>query len=1154
MAVAPLHAARKEWSPRLFSFVWSNPANWSPAGVPQDGDSLFFEASVLVDGSTHTINDLTNLTVNSLSFRVVNNDAPTTYSWTLSGNELTITRTIETGFSLDEDVYIRCPLRLGGNAQFQAGEGSEFFPYVGLHLDSPIDLNGHSLLLVEHYDGGDLDVSGVISGNGNLHIIGDVELEGENGNTFNGTVFLHDNFDLGAAELTLDKISGPAIPGPLIISNGCVVKLQRPNQIADTTTVVIHPGGALRLDGHPDTVSGLYLRADSSGTPLVDSGGAALSVTDNITALNTHPTATSNIRGQLGLPPGSHVIHTSGSQDFALRIEAQIVGEGGITKQGDKGLILSGNNSFAGDIVIQQGLVHVNHANALGAPSGAAILEGGELEVRDTAIGNKTLWVNRRSDRIPELGGILNVLGACSWAGPIVLNTNLAVSGGNMSFFGPMSGTAGLRLIFNTFVGLTGPEANTYTGPTWADAAVLELNKPAGVTAFRGPLIVDSGSGAPAEVRWGQNYQCVGADVTLFPGALINLNNQREDFGPITFHGGTVSTGTGELGIYGLVTVNASPASALISGRLGLPPGLHEFRVSEGSAFPDLRIDATVLGAGHLRKTGPGQMWLAAANTYNGLTTVVEGALSVLDPNGLGAAATGTTVQEGATLELNFVGTLPEPLALRGGGVSGQGALGVFGDVTLRNPLPSIYAPVDLTADATIGVAPNSFLTMDGFISGIGALHKRGPGTLRFGGNDHNTYVGDTCIDEGIFIMAKPTGTTAVPGALSIGTSAGLPAMAGNVASYQVIGNIFVNRGGLLNLNGQVENVDHLWLTEGGDVQTTSGVLFLKTGGSIQVVPGAVGELSTIAGNLDMDAGDHVINVGGNSSSGLASAVQLEISALLTSSLGGVNLQKTGPGILRLTADNTYSGPTIINAGVLQVDGSQPGSAISVLNGGQLAGHGRTGGINYLTTGMGSRVVAPGDAPGRSPGILSCSGFNSAGAGGVLQVDLNGTAPGSTGHDQLHAVGRFASVRLDGVALDATLNFASAINDQFIIILNDGIRTAVIGEFTGLPEGAHFYIGGEQFAITYTGGDGNDVVLTRLPTPPRPALTIERVAPSAVRVFWPASFNDYSLQSTTNLSLANWTAAMPLPVVTGTNNVMTNATSPGSKFYRLFKP
>lgn len=1446
MAIAPLHAAPKTWQGQFLSFVWSNPDNWDPVGVPQDGDSLFFEARPVGDGSTLTINDLTNLTVRSLSFRVVNNDAPTTYEWFLTGNELTVTHAIDTGFSLDEDVYIRCPLKLGGNAQFQAGKGSEFFPYVGLHLDSPIDLNGHNLLLVEHFLGGDLDVSGVISGNGNLHIIGDVELEGENGNTFNGTIYLHANFDLGNAELTLDKISGPAVPGPLIISNNCAVKLQRPHQIADTTTVVIHPGGALRLESNTETVSGLTLSGTGSSAALVDSGDATLSVENSITAANSSTDSIPVIKGMLGLPPGNHVIHTSGSQDFALNIEARIIGEGGLTKMGPKGLLLSGNNSFAGDVVLQEGWVEVRHSNGLGANSGGVFLNGAELAVRDAAIGNKTLFVNAGAD-FDGLGGArFTAWGVASWAGPILLNTNLNVHGMTMTLAGPISGPGGLTFLApGTGVGakqLGGTEPNTYTGRTLARATLLELNKPPGVQAFGGPLIVGDGNGSANEVRWLQNYQKVGADVTFLSDGLVNLNGHREDFGPITFNGGEISTGTGELGVYGLVISNPSSVAAVINGRLGLPPGLREFRVSDGGAFPDLRINATVLGAGSLRKTGPGQMWLTVSNTYAGLTTVAEGALSVLDPHGLGASAAGTTVDDGATLEINFTGgMMPEPLALRGAGIAGNGALGVFGNVTLRNPFPAIFAAIDLTTDTTIGVAAGGRFTVDGIVSGIGPLTKAGPGllvlaninpntysgdtfvaegvlnlskpnfaisvpgnlivgpaplnssaiarwsteggmnssatatinagslldlngngqtltrlnlndggdvqtgagklsfpvggivnvgslsllgahegssisgiiglpansaltfgvsayaptppfdlgpelyvsaaipvpvenpiferaglfktgvgrmqlignnsyrgwtdiaegtliaagnnalgvassgtyvfnsatlelqnnvtvnaenvvlnstanpalfswagdnfwnglitlqrdsvvgigagsslnaggvitgtghftkigagTLTFGGPDHNTFSGETFVNEGILLLNKPLAVTAVPTSLNISTRAGLTATVGNLNSYQVIGNIFVNRGGLLNLNGQVENVDHLWLSEGGDVETSTGVLFLKTGGSIQVVPGAVGDPSVIAGNLDMDAGSHVINVG--SSTSATAGPNLEITALMMSTLGEVSLQKNGTGTLRLTASNNYTGSTTINGGVLQVDGSQPGSSVIVDSGTRLMGNGRVGQVEYASVGGPPGVVSP----GHSPGILGCANFNFGGVGGVLRIELNGTAAGS-GYDQLYSRGPLSSVALGGVTLDATLNFASAVNDQFTIIRKDGFLE-ITGAFTGLPEGANFYIGGEQFTITYVGGTGNDVVLTRLPTPPRPALIIQAIPPSAVRLLWPVSFADYTLQSTTNLSVAIWTAALPSPVVIGTNNAVTNAASDATRFYRLFKP
>ena len=61
------------------------------------------------------------------------------------------------------------------------------------------------------------------------------------------------------------------------------------------------------------------------------------------------------------------------------------------------------------------------------------------------------------------------------------------------------------------------------------------------------------------------------------------------------------------------------------------------------------------------------------------------------------------------------------------------------------------------------------------------------------------------------------------------------------------------------------------------------------------------------------------------------------------------------------------------------------------------------------------------------------------------------------------------------------LRFAPASNNIFRIIDNRG-SNAIMGTFAGLPEGARFaeMFGGDAFrsAITYLGGDGNDVVLT----------------------------------------------------------------------------
>ena len=53
---------------------------------------------------------------------------------------------------------------------------------------------------------------------------------------------------------------------------------------------------------------------------------------------------------------------------------------------------------------------------------------------------------------------------------------------------------------------------------------------------------------------------------------------------------------------------------------------------------------------------------------------------------------------------------------------------------------------------------------------------------------------------------------------------------------------------------------------------------------------------------------------------------------------GSAGLTKNGPGVLDLTAANTYTGTTAITAGVLQVDGAQGGSPVSVASTATLGG------------------------------------------------------------------------------------------------------------------------------------------------------------------------------------------------------------------------
>ena len=73
-----------------------------------------------------------------------------------------------------------------------------------------------------------------------------------------------------------------------------------------------------------------------------------------------------------------------------------------------------------------------------------------------------------------------------------------------------------------------------------------------------------------------------------------------------------------------------------------------------------------------------------------------------------------------------------------------------------------------------------------------------------------------------------------------------------------------------------------------------------------------------------------------------------------------------------------------------------------------------------------------------------------------------------------------SSVNLTGASLDVTLGagFNPAVGTSFEIISNTG-GGGVAGTFTNLPEGSVTMIGGLPFVVSYIGGDGDDVTLTR---------------------------------------------------------------------------
>jgi hypothetical protein len=429
------------------------------------------------------------------------------------------------------------------------------------------------------------------------------------------------------------------------------------------------------------------------------------------------------------------------------------------------------------------------------------------------------------------------------------------------------------------------------------------------------------------------------------------------------------------------------------------------------------------------------------------------------------------------------------------------------------------YAAMGISSGGAVTqTAPLSVAALD--VSGLSSI------TLTNAGNDVDTLAGGSTVPVGFSF-----------------TDANSFAL-GNVGSHQgisLMGTVSLRSGGAVtDGNGAARNVAAGALTvtavSGIDLDldvgqlsvnlTANGPVTLSTKGPTLIGgPNVTGGLSAGTGTITLDGGTFTLS--GNNLIATTSGLNLAGATLdlgaFSQSLASVRLTdgsmtgtgtltsatafdfrngsvgpslhnfveviKSTPGTVTLSGANDVF-TTTVNGGTLVINGSQLGVANattvnggtllvngtvmpgSVVNGGTLGGSGTLGG---LTASGGT--VAPGTT---GPGLLT-SGNLSLGIFAAFAADLNGPTAG-TQYDRLKVNGT-VSLGTAALNLGVGVGFAPPAGTQFVVIDNDG-TDAVTGTFAGLPEGATVTADGQSFSISYKGGTGNDVVLTRTATQP----------------------------------------------------------------------
>lgn len=926
--VSSADAALRLWTGAGANALWSTPANWNPAGPPQNGDDLSFLGGFPRQVST---NDLVGRSFHSFIFNGAGAD------YTLFGNPVTLSAGVNSLGTARGSLNFSL-VTLAADQVFIA-DGTRF------NVSSDVALNGHTLTLRSTTSNSMASVIGSISGVGDVVKIGVGEslFGGAEGNTYQGTLYVTEGIMLlGKGNFG----NGLAVPGNLVIGSqidpfgfsdpfidGKVVLL-RANMITNTGTITINHG-SLNQNGFDLTVGPLELYDGG-----INTSNATLIPTATIFQPPWFFTRYPFLSGHVSLP---FDITFDLRQPGPLNIGAVVSGGGGIIQRGYGTLHLYNTNTFTGPVTVNGGLLHVDESTqALGQHPVVTLNDEGILGLENVTIANKTLTVTS------DDAGLVSIYDPSAWTGPINLNfTGQAQVTAGFTFGGDSStslrltggihGTGGLKFGGHT-IELTG---NTdFTGDVTSACELLKLNT-GPLRPFTGSLEVGGGfrswgydygelnrrdTNALCEVRWMNTAFQFVPRATIRTNGWANLNGHDNEFGSLDMTGGRISGGGGKLFLDGPVTTHSALMTASIEGLLQLStfPAVR-FDVADGPVDPDLQVTAVISDGvpSGIDKEGTGEMLLTAANTYRQTTTVGGGVLHIRNDSALGTTA-GTTVLDGATLYNETAVALSEPLTLAGAGRGGtNGAL-------FLGPATGVQAGIVLAADTTIR-NDAAFAILSGVISGPGGLTKTGPGSLQLGGGSGaaNTYGGDTVVQAGVVVLSKGTGVTTVPGHLIIGGGGGLLGTSATVrhfAGFTVVGSVTVNRGGLWDLSGQSESFDvvalqgrpALTLNTGGDVQTGAGTLTLPEGDVLVNPAGFPGASSSISGKLALQPGLHRFVVqSGVSIIGL-SISEFDLSAAVSEQpLGAADVVKEGPGEMRLSGANSFTGPVTVNAGLL---------------------------------------------------------------------------------------------------------------------------------------------------------------------------------------------------------------------------------------------
>ncbi|HVT73386.1 MAG TPA: autotransporter-associated beta strand repeat-containing protein [Lacunisphaera sp.] len=677
-----------------------------------------------------------------------------------------------------------------------------------------------------------------------------------------------------------------------------------------TLTGPVVNSGTLTILTDPNDGFGRDLPVSVSGTGgLTVDGGGTLRLVGDLT-----------YTGQTTIANGSTLKLFN---DQTSTLTNVLSGSGNFIKLGTGTLILTADSSLSGSVTVGQGTLQLGNGGSTGSIGGS--ISSGNIDLQ---------------------GGTL----AIDHADAITMPNAISGQGGIAQL-----GSGRLTLVNdNTFTG------DVYVGP----GAELQLGLGGATGSVVGHLAVDGTLISTRAGSWAINLGLTGAGTLSKPyqgnpADTIDIaggTGYPVDFsGNISYVGGTVRVFSGgTLGSFAADNLQVFGGSDItLVGNTGFIHTVDNGNITLGNGGTTGSLGGDITGSGTLgfnrsdtftydgsfsgsaiHQLGPGTtIFTNGSHLFSGDVRIDAGTLA------LGTLVDGAVVLNGGTLRLDY-GILGANASISGTGNVVTAASGIT-----ALPANTNFTGQTRIAGGTLQIAPaGGTTTLNGLVTGAGALHVTSAGTLVLAGG--GSYSGATTLDFDVAAQAAPT--MIVGGGLASSVSGYGTLEFDNAATATDTGGIsgaldFIKDGsGRLVLAGQATHTGATHLN-GGTLQlgaqnalsAESSVVVANVAGVLLDLDGydttvlSLNGGGAAGGNIDLGAGHLTISPHTSYGGQLDSRFDGNITGT-----GGLVVDGSG-GTLTLTGQNTYTGGTKLTGGSLIVANSSAlGTGAVLLDGG----------------------------------------------------------------------------------------------------------------------------------------------------------------------------------------------------------------------------